>query len=70
MSTPQGSTPQYTADQLRSIEAFYATIPEAAAYTAIAGFPTVVDGVAVLRLKPWEERTKRQLRSPTSCGRR
>ncbi len=61
VSTPQGSTPQYTADQLRSIEAFYATIPEAAAYTAIAGFPTVVDGVAVLRLKPWEERTKRQL---------
>ena len=26
--------------------------------SAIAGFPTVVDGVAVLRLKPWEERTQ------------
>jgi multidrug efflux pump len=61
VSTPQGSTPQYTADQLKAIEAFYATIPEAAAYTAIAGFPTVVDGIAVLRLKPWEERAKRQL---------
>jgi multidrug efflux pump len=60
VSGPQGSTPQYTADQLKSIEAFYATIPEAAAYTAIAGFPTVVDGIAVLRLKSWEERTKRQ----------
>jgi len=60
VSGPQGSTPQYTADQLQSIEAFYATIPEAAAYTAIAGFPTVVDGIAVLRLKNWEERAKRQ----------
>ncbi len=60
VSGPQGSTPQYTADQLKSIESFYATIPEAEAYTAIAGFPTVVDGIAVLRLKNWEERTKRQ----------
>ena len=60
VSGPQGSTPQYTADQLKSIEAFYSTIPEAEAYTAIAGFPTVVDGIAVLRLKNWEERTKRQ----------
>jgi len=60
VSGPQGSTPQYTADQLKSIEAFYATIPEAEAYTAIAGFPTVVDGIAVLRLKNWEDRSKRQ----------
>jgi multidrug efflux pump len=56
----QGSTPQYTADQIKPIEGFYAQIPEAAAYIAIAGFPTVADGVAVLRLKPWEARTKRQ----------
>ncbi|MEP7182329.1 MAG: efflux RND transporter permease subunit [Betaproteobacteria bacterium] len=60
VSAPQGSTPQYTADQLRPIEQFYAQIPEASAYTAISGFPTVVDGNAVLRLKPWEERTKKQ----------
>ena len=60
VSAPQGSTPQYTADQLRPIEDMYAQIPEAAAFTAFAGFPTVVDGNAILRLKPWEERTKRQ----------
>ncbi len=60
LSTPQGSTPQYTADQLRPIEALYADIPEASAYTAISGFPTVVDGTAVLRLKPWEARTRKQ----------
>ncbi len=60
VSAPQGSTPQYTADQLRPIEEFYAEVPEAFAFTAIAGFPTVVDGSAVLRLKPWEERKRRQ----------
>ena len=60
LTAPQGSTPQYTADQLRPIEEFYAGVPEAFAFTAIAGFPTVVDGNAVLRLKPWEERKRKQ----------
>ncbi|MEP7208351.1 MAG: efflux RND transporter permease subunit, partial [Casimicrobiaceae bacterium] len=60
VTAPQGSTPQYTSDQLKPIEALYAKIPEASAYTAISGFPTVVDGSAVLRLKPWEERTRKQ----------
>ncbi len=60
VSAPQGSTPTYTADQIKPIEEFYTQVPEASAYTAIAGFPTVVDGIAVLRLKPWEERTKKQ----------
>ncbi|MFO1396349.1 MAG: efflux RND transporter permease subunit [Burkholderiales bacterium] len=60
VTAPQGSTPQYTADQLKPIESFYSEVPEAFAYTAISGFPTVVDGNAVLRLKPWEERTRKQ----------
>ncbi len=60
VSAPQGSTPQYTADQIVPIERFYQEIPEAVAYTAISGFPTVVDGIAVLRLKAWEDRTKKQ----------
>jgi len=60
LTAPQGSTPQYTSDQLKPIEEFYAQIPEAYAWTAISGFPTVVDGNAVLRLKPWEERTRKQ----------
>jgi multidrug efflux pump len=59
VTAPQGSTPQYTADMIRPIEQMYDRIPEAAAYTAISGFPTVVDGNAVLRLKPWEQRTKK-----------
>ncbi len=39
VSAPQGSTPNYTADQIKPIEAMYAKIPEAAAYTAILGIP-------------------------------
>ncbi len=60
VTAPQGSTPQYTSNQIRPIEEFYSQVPEAFAYTAISGFPTVVDGNAILRLKPWEERTKKQ----------
>jgi multidrug efflux pump len=60
VTAAQGSTPQYTADMLKPIEDMYAQIPESGAYTAISGFPTVVDGNAVLRLKPWEERTRKQ----------
>ena len=60
ITAPQGSTPQYTADMMKPMEAMYAELSETAAYTAISGFPTVVDGNAVLRLKPWEERTRKQ----------
>jgi len=62
VTAPQGSTPEYTAEQLKPVEAYYSQIPEAFAYTAISGFPTVVDGTAILRLKPWEERKKKQQR--------
>jgi multidrug efflux pump len=60
VTAPQGSTVGYTAENLRQIESFYSQIPDAFAYTAIAGFPTVSDGVAVLRLKPWDERERKQ----------
>ncbi len=60
VTAPQGSTPSYVADQIRPIEEFYAQVPEAGAFTSIQGFPTVVDGNAILRLKPWEERKKKQ----------
>ncbi len=57
---PQGSTVKHTADYTRPIEEMYAKLPETAGYTAISGFPTVSDGNAILRLKPWEERTRKQ----------
>jgi len=59
--SPQGSTVEYTAENLRPFENFFSQIPEAVAYNAIAGFPTVENGVAILRLKPWEERRRKQM---------
>jgi multidrug efflux pump len=60
VTAPQGSTPFYTSEQLKPIEDIYSQVPEAFAYTATAGSPTVVDGSVILRLKPWEERVKKQ----------
>ncbi|GAB4468251.1 MAG: efflux RND transporter permease subunit [Burkholderiaceae bacterium] len=60
LQSPPGSTVDYTSEQLRAVEAYYATLPEAVAYNAIAGFPTVDFGNAILRLKPWDERTRKQ----------
>ena len=70
VTAPQGSTPQYTADQIKPIEEFYAQIPEAAAYTAISGFP---DGRRRQRGAAPEAvggaHAASSSRSPTSCGR-
>jgi len=60
MQSPPGATVEYTSEQLRPVEAMFAKIPEASAYNAIAGFPSVDFGTGVLRLKPWEERTRKQ----------
>ncbi len=60
ITSPQGSTVRYTSEQTRPIEQMYTQIPEAAAWSAISGFPTVADGNAILRLKNWEERTRKQ----------
>ncbi|MGH6610959.1 MAG: efflux RND transporter permease subunit, partial [Burkholderiaceae bacterium] len=60
MQSPPGATVEYTSEQLRAVEGFFEKIPEMAAYNAIAGFPSVDFGTGVLRLKPWEERTRKQ----------
>ncbi|MDZ7652686.1 MAG: efflux RND transporter permease subunit [Burkholderiaceae bacterium] len=60
VQAPQGATIDYTSESLRAIETYYATIEDANAFNAIAGFPTVVDGNAILRLKPWEDRQRKQ----------
>ncbi|SQE08841.1 AcrB/AcrD/AcrF family protein [Bordetella pertussis] len=60
VSAPEGATLNYTLDSMLGIEQFYAAIPEAATAQVTVGFPTVTDGTAILRLTPWEERTRRQ----------
>ena len=60
ISAPQGASPAYTSERVRDIERLYAAIPEGVAYNSFAGDPTPIDARAVLRLKPWEERTRKQ----------
>jgi multidrug efflux pump len=60
ISAQEGSTAGYTAGYIKPVEDIYRTIPEMRAFNALAGFPTVADGIAILRLKPWEERTRKQ----------
>jgi multidrug efflux pump len=58
--SPPGATVDYTSEQLRAVERYYDKIEDAQAYNAVAGFPTVDSGNAILRLKPWEERSRKQ----------
>jgi multidrug efflux pump len=60
VSAPEGSTLAYTGRYLQQIEGFYMQIPERASIFANGGNPTVSDGRVVLRLKPWEERLRKQ----------
>ena len=60
VSAQEGSTVRFTADNLKPLEDIYRTVPEAARFNALAGFPTVSDGIAILRLKPWDERVRKQ----------
>jgi multidrug efflux pump len=60
VSAPEGSTAKYTASNLKLLEDVYRAVPEVEKFNAVAGFPTVADGIAIARLKPWEERTRKQ----------
>lgn len=60
LSAPEGSTLEYTSRYIKQIEGFYFDIPEKGSIFGIGGFPTVADGIAILRLKPWDERTRKQ----------
>ncbi|MYN14142.1 MMPL family transporter [Pusillimonas sp. TS35] len=60
LSGPEGATIDYMLQSIEKVERIYSDIPEAAAYQSIIGFPTVTDGLAILRLKPWSERNRKQ----------
>jgi multidrug efflux pump len=60
VTAQEGSTASYTADNIRQIEEIYRTVPEMQRFNSMAGWPTVADGLAILRLKPWEERERKQ----------
>ena len=60
VSAPEGATLNYTLESMLGIEQFYADIGEASGSQVTVGFPTVTDGTAILRLKPWEKRNRKQ----------
>ncbi|CAM5450854.1 efflux RND transporter permease subunit [Eoetvoesiella caeni] len=60
VSAPDGATLDYTARSIKAIESYYNAIPEASGSQSIIGFPTVTEGFAILRLKPWDERDRSQ----------
>ena len=60
VTAPEGSTLEATQRSLLQIEALYDDIPEKAGVQSVIGFPTVTDGFAILRLKPWEDRERSQ----------
>ncbi|MBX6965232.1 efflux RND transporter permease subunit [Alcaligenes faecalis] len=60
VNSPEGATLDYTLHNVERVEELYRGIPETEGYQSIIGFPTVTDSFAILRLKPWEERTRNQ----------
>ncbi|MEB2399398.1 MAG: efflux RND transporter permease subunit [Alcaligenaceae bacterium] len=60
VSGPEGSTIDYSLNSIRKIEDLYSAVPEASGNQAVIGFPTVVDSMAILRLKHWNERERSQ----------
>jgi multidrug efflux pump len=61
LSAPDGSTIRYMEDNIKKVEAAYASIPEGVRYNANAGNPTPDSGFSLLVLKPWSERERSQM---------
>ncbi len=57
---PEGATISFTADYARQVEQYFSKIPEVQNYLVIVGFPDVTRAIAFARLKPWEERHRKQ----------
>jgi multidrug efflux pump len=57
---PEGATLAFTADYARRVEDYFKNIQEVETYLVIVGFPDVTRAIAFARLKPWEERTRKQ----------
>ena len=57
---PEGSTIGYTSSYIRNLEDIYRAIPEVNRYFVVAGFPTVAQGIAFVRMVPWEKRARTQ----------
>ncbi|MFN3672336.1 MAG: efflux RND transporter permease subunit [Bosea sp. (in: a-proteobacteria)] len=57
---PEGATIAFTAEYARRIEDYFSKIQEVDSYLVIVGFPDVTRAIAFARLKPWEQRERKQ----------
>lgn len=57
---PEGATLAFTADYARRIEDYFSKVQEVDTYLVIVGFPDVTRAIAFARLKPWEQRERKQ----------
>jgi multidrug efflux pump len=57
---PEGATMSFTADYARRVEDYFSKIQEVETYLVIVGFPDVTRAIAFARLKPWEQRQRKQ----------
>jgi multidrug efflux pump len=57
---PEGATMAFTADYARRVEDYFRNIQEVETYLVIVGFPDVTRAIAFARLKPWEQRQRKQ----------
>lgn len=58
--SPEGATLSFTASYARQVEEYFKNLPEVESYLVITGFPDVTRAIAFARLKPWEERHRKQ----------
>jgi multidrug efflux pump len=58
--SPEGSTIDYTTEYALQIEDIVSRIPEVPRYFVVAGFPTVSQGIAFVKLVPWKDRERTQ----------
>jgi multidrug efflux pump len=57
---PEGATLNFTAEYARRVEEHLKRIQEVETYLVIVGFPDVTRAIAFARLKPWEQRQRKQ----------
>jgi multidrug efflux pump len=59
-SGPEGATIDYMSEWMQKLEPVFAAVPEVDKYFVVAGNPIVSQGIAFVRLKPWDERLRKQ----------
>ena len=65
---PEGATINFMDRYARRMETILKEVPEAEAYFVVSGRPTLSQGISFTRLKPWDERDRKQQEIVESLG--